>query len=73
MNVWGWPVLYGAASAAGLLAALLGDGWLDVVSWVALGASLIPLTRGLRVVRATRRRAVGFVNVPPTCDRREGR
>ena len=43
---------YGAANAAGLLAALLGDGWLDIVSWVALGAPAIPIARGLRAMRS---------------------
>jgi len=51
VSLWTWPVVYAAASATGLLAALLGDGWLDALSWVALGAPVVPITRGLRAMR----------------------
>ncbi|RZI93053.1 MAG: hypothetical protein EOP39_31780 [Rubrivivax sp.] len=34
---WGWPIFMGVLSAVGLLAALLGNGPWDWVSWVALG------------------------------------
>lgn len=37
MQVWLWPILFGLISAAGLLAALIGDDWYDVMSWLALG------------------------------------
>ena len=37
MHIWLWPTLFGLISAAGLLAALIGDGWYDVISWLALG------------------------------------
>lgn len=35
--VWRWPVLLGVISAAGLVTALLGDAWYDLISCVALG------------------------------------
>lgn len=37
MDVWRWPVVLGVLSAAGLVAALVGDGWWDVASTCALG------------------------------------
>ncbi|WP_231702263.1 hypothetical protein [Halopseudomonas litoralis] len=37
MQIWFWPILFGLISAAGLLVALIGDGWHDVISWMALG------------------------------------
>lgn len=48
MNLWFWPGVYGAASTAGLLAALLGDGWLDAVSWLALSAPLVSIASACR-------------------------
>lgn len=32
------PALIGAASLVGLVAALVGDGWMDALSWLGLGA-----------------------------------
>ncbi|PRB83894.1 hypothetical protein [Pseudomonas sp. MYb185] len=37
MQIWLWPVLFGLLSAAGLIVALLGEGWYDLLSWLALG------------------------------------
>lgn len=37
-TVWTWPLVLGALTLVGLLAALLGDGAWDAVSWLALGA-----------------------------------
>ena len=37
LQIWLWPLLFGIISAGGLIAALLGDGWYDVMSCVALG------------------------------------
>lgn len=36
-RLWGWPLVIAAASASGLVSALLSDGWGDVWSWLALG------------------------------------
>lgn len=44
-TVFAWPLLIGLLGAAGLFAALLGDGGWDVLSWVGLG---IPAMLGLR-------------------------
>lgn len=44
-TVFAWPLLIGLLGAAGLFAALLGDGGWDVLSWVGLG---IPAVLGLR-------------------------
>lgn len=40
-RIWGMPVGLAVASAAGILFALLGDGWWDGVSWVSLGLLLV--------------------------------
>ena len=40
-KVWGIPVLIGICSATGLLSALTGDGFLDLLSWITLG---VPVT-----------------------------
>ncbi|WP_425929615.1 hypothetical protein [Pseudomonas sp. NyZ201] len=44
-KVFGMPLLIGVLGAAGLFAALLGDGWWDVLSWVGLG---LPAWYGFR-------------------------
>jgi hypothetical protein len=36
-HIWRWPLVFGLLSSLGLLAGLLGDGWLDLVSWLSLG------------------------------------
>ncbi|MFD2182995.1 hypothetical protein [Rhodoplanes azumiensis] len=36
-RLWAWPIAVAVASTAGLIAALVGDGLLDVVSWLGLG------------------------------------
>lgn len=40
-QIFGWPLLMGLANAIGLVAALVGNGWYDLVSWATLGATLI--------------------------------
>lgn len=40
-RIWRWPLVIGVASAMGLVAALLGDGWLDALAWIGLGAPVI--------------------------------
>jgi hypothetical protein len=37
-HVWRWPIMISAVSAFGLVSALVGDGWADVLAWVGLGA-----------------------------------
>lgn len=37
-QIFRWPLLLAAITAVGLGAALVGDGWLDALSWLALGA-----------------------------------
>lgn len=37
LHVFGKPMILALVSMAGLIAALVGDGLLDVVSWIALG------------------------------------
>ncbi|WP_202419729.1 hypothetical protein [Pseudoduganella guangdongensis] len=43
-KLWGAPIALGISTAIGLLSALVGDGWWDVVSALALGA---PVAVGL--------------------------
>jgi hypothetical protein len=38
-------------SIVGLIAALVGDGWLDVLSWFALGFPLCVIVRHLKIAR----------------------
>lgn len=44
LRIWGIPIVLGLLSIAGLIAALVGDGFADVLSWIALG---IPLLVGI--------------------------
>jgi hypothetical protein len=37
-HIFRWPIAIAAVSTAGLLSALIGDGWADVLSWFLLGA-----------------------------------
>ena len=41
LHIWLAPVILAAASAAGLLSALTGDGGWDVLSWVTLAIPLL--------------------------------
>lgn len=36
-RMWGWPIVLALVTAVGLVAALVGDGVLDAVSWLGLG------------------------------------
>jgi hypothetical protein len=49
-NIFGAPLAIGALGLVGLTSALLGDGWLDVVSWIALSIPLAILV-WLRILR----------------------
>ncbi len=40
-RIFRWPLIMALASAVGLVAALVGDGWLDLLSWLALGLTLV--------------------------------
>ena len=40
-KVWGTPVFIGILSGIGLLSALTGDGFYDLVSWFALGIPVV--------------------------------
>ena len=42
------PALVGAASLFGLVAALVGDGWLDALSWLGLGAPVAAVAWAMR-------------------------
>jgi hypothetical protein len=39
--IWPVPIALGLISAIGLVAALLGDGWLNVLSWLSLALPLL--------------------------------
>ena len=43
-SLWGMPILLGVATAIGLVAGLLGDGWWDLVSVAGLG---VPVAVGI--------------------------
>ncbi|MCF2489344.1 hypothetical protein [Dyadobacter sp. CY347] len=40
-KVWGLPILIGILSAIGLVSALTGDGFFDLLSWLTLGIPVI--------------------------------
>lgn len=58
-RLWGWPLALGVATAVGLMAALIGDGVLDTLSWACLGGVLAV---GLR---ALLRRRTDTPDAPP--------
>lgn len=45
--VFGMPLLIALLGAAGLFAALLGDGWWDALAWVGLAVPAVLSLRGL--------------------------
>lgn len=48
-RLWGAPIALAIVSAIGLLAALVGDGFYDAVSWLGLGLPVaVSLWYGLR-------------------------
>lgn len=47
-DIWRWPLILGVLSAGGLICALVGDGWYDVLSWGMLAFPLIVMTRAMR-------------------------
>lgn len=40
-RLWGWPLVIGLLSVAGLVSGLVADGWGDAVSWVGLGIPVL--------------------------------
>ncbi|MCF2493079.1 MULTISPECIES: hypothetical protein [Dyadobacter] len=40
-KVWGLPIIIGILSAIGLLSALTGDGFYDLLSWLTLGIPVV--------------------------------
>ncbi|MFT3976922.1 MAG: hypothetical protein QM688_07390 [Sphingomonas bacterium] len=40
-RIFRWPLLIAAVSIIGLVSALVGDGWYDVLSWLCLGACVL--------------------------------
>jgi hypothetical protein len=46
-QIWGAPVTLGVVIAIGLVSALLGDGFWDVLSWLTLAAPVAVCVRGL--------------------------
>lgn len=39
-RIFRWPLLIGIISLIGLLSALVGDGWFDILSWCSLGGTV---------------------------------
>jgi hypothetical protein len=40
-QIFAMPIVVGALSSVGLVAALVGDGWWDAVSWLSLGLPVL--------------------------------
>lgn len=40
-QIFRWPLALGVANIAGLGCALVGNGWLDVLSWACLGGAAV--------------------------------
>lgn len=36
-RIWTWPIIIALFTVAGLISALLADGWADAAAWVGLG------------------------------------
>lgn len=47
-RVFRWPLLIGIMSLVGLVSALIGDGWYDVLSWLCLGACVVLMVAAWR-------------------------
>lgn len=39
-HVWRWPLLINTIALIGIIAALVGHGWFDILSWLCLGSSV---------------------------------
>jgi uncharacterized membrane protein YjjP (DUF1212 family) len=53
-HVFRWPTLLAATSLAGLLSALIGDGWADVLSWFLLGSLIVVIAVAWKRASAVR-------------------
>lgn len=51
-RIFRWPALIGVASIVGLISALVGDGWYDVLSWVLLGGCVAVMIAAWHGARA---------------------
>lgn len=51
-QIFRWPLVMALANAIGLVAALVGDGWYDLVSWLTLGLTLVVIVAAWRGWRA---------------------
>ena len=47
-RIFRWPLAMALANAVGLVAALVGDGWWDLVSWITLGATVAVMVAAWR-------------------------
>ncbi len=47
-RIFRWPLLIGVMSIIGLVSALVGDGWYDVLSWLCLGTCVVIMAAGWR-------------------------
>jgi hypothetical protein len=47
-RIFRWPLVIGLASLVGLIAALVGDGLLNVLSWVTLGGVVVVMSEAWR-------------------------
>jgi hypothetical protein len=54
-KVWGIPFIIGICSATGLLSALIGDGFFDLLSWLSLG---VPVVLSIWYLLKTRSKSV---------------
>ena len=50
-RVFAWPIAIAILSMIGLVVALTGDGWRDVLSWIGLAAAVFPLPWALAARR----------------------
>jgi len=51
-RIFRWPAAMALANAIGLVAALVGDGWYDLLSWATLGATIVVMLAAWRGWRA---------------------
>jgi len=47
-QIFRWPLAMALANAVGLVAALVGDGWYDLISWATLGLTLVVIVAAWR-------------------------